>query len=108
LDVDDIALFVYGEFGFDRVEIDGAFGFTVLTDQMRQLQELFSGREQDASGKISKVIAIYNDLNIRKRTEELANEYISAAFSFLQKVNVDELRKKELTSLASSLIGRNR
>jgi geranylgeranyl diphosphate synthase, type II len=77
-------------------------------DQIRKLQELFSDREQDTSEKILKVIAIFNDLNIRKKTEELANEYFSAGFNFLQKVNVDESRKKELTNLASSLIGRDR
>lgn len=77
-------------------------------DQMRQLQELYSGKELDPSRKISEVIAIYDDLNIRKRSEELANEYISKAFSYLYKGSIDAVRKKELISLTSSLIGRDR
>jgi geranylgeranyl diphosphate synthase, type II len=77
-------------------------------EQMRQLQELFSGKENDPAKKISEVMAIYDDLNIRKRTEELANEYITMAFSYLYKIKIDNLRKKELISLTSSLIGRDR
>jgi geranylgeranyl diphosphate synthase type II len=77
-------------------------------EQMRQLQELFSGKEMKTTEKVARVMAIYDDLNIRKRTEDLANEYISMAFNYLYKINIDDPRKKELISLTSSLIGRNR
>ena len=75
-------------------------------EQMRQLQDIFSRTDTDPEEKIRRVVAIYDDLNIRKSTEELADDYIGKAFSYLHKINVDEARKKELTKLASSLIGR--
>jgi geranylgeranyl pyrophosphate synthase len=38
--------------------------------------------------------------------ENLAKDYIEKAFSLLEKVEVAKERKKELTLVASSLIGR--
>jgi len=72
--------------------------------QLKQLQKLFTVK--DAEEKISKITEIYNQLNIRDITEILAHDYINMAFGFLQKVRVDETRKKEMTNLAISLIGR--
>ncbi len=43
----------------------------------------------------------------RNITEMQAYDYINKAFGFLQKVAVDEERKKEMTDLATSLIGRD-
>ena len=73
----------------------------------KQLQILFSGQEMDPEPKIRKVMELYDQLNIRGESESLANDYIDKAFQCLQKVNVDDKRKKELTDLASSLIGRS-
>lgn len=75
-------------------------------DQLKQLQKQFSLTDTDPETKINKVIAIYEQLNIKDITEILAYDYINKAFGFLQKVNVDETRKKEITNLAISLIGR--
>jgi geranylgeranyl diphosphate synthase type II len=75
--------------------------------QEKQLHELFSGKEQDAETKIRKVTELYEQLNVRDITETLAYDYINKAFGFLQKVTVDEARKKEMTNLAISLIGRD-
>lgn len=76
--------------------------------QLEMLKKLFTAKENDPEDKITKVVGIYNQLNIREITSELANNYIIKAFSFLQKVNVDDKRKKELTLSASSLIERER
>jgi geranylgeranyl diphosphate synthase type II len=76
-------------------------------EQFKQLQEQFSMKDSDTEAKISKVISLYEQLNIKEITETLANEYISKALVLIQKVNVDETRKNELKNLASSLIGRN-
>ncbi|MGD0340577.1 MAG: polyprenyl synthetase family protein [Bacteroidales bacterium] len=75
--------------------------------QLKHLQELFSESETDPETKVRKVIELYEQLNIREITETLAYDYINKAFDFLQKVSVDELRKKEMTNLAISLIGRD-
>jgi geranylgeranyl diphosphate synthase type II len=73
----------------------------------KQLQILFSGNETEPDVKIRKVTELYDQLNIRGVSESLANDYIDKAFQFLLKVNVDDKRKKELTNLAGSLIGRS-
>lgn len=75
--------------------------------RLKLLKKLFSGKDEDPDEKIGKVMEIYEHLNIRRITEELANDYFTRAFGFLDKVNVDGKRKKELTLSASSLIGRD-
>jgi len=77
-------------------------------DSKKQLQSLYNNKDLDPEIKIKQVISIYDELNIREVTETLANDFFDKAFSLLQKVGVDDNRKKELTDLASSLIGRNR
>lgn len=76
--------------------------------QIKQLKKLFSEQEYDPDEKISLVMGIYDQLNIKQITEKLANDYISTAFGFLEKVSIDSTRKIELTTAASSLIGRER
>jgi geranylgeranyl diphosphate synthase type II len=76
-------------------------------EQMRQLQELFSpDREYNPETKVNAVKVIYEELYIREKTEALANDYISKAFELIDKVSVDDKRKKELICLTNSLIGR--
>jgi len=76
--------------------------------QLKELQELFSVKEHDPEFKIERVIGLYNELYIKEETENLANEYINNAFLLLRRVSIDNSRKKELTNIASSLIGRDR
>lgn len=75
--------------------------------QGKQLHDLFSEKENDPDVKIKKVTELYDELNLRETTETIAYDYINKAFGFLQKVSVDEKRKKEMTNLAISLIGRD-
>jgi geranylgeranyl diphosphate synthase, type II len=77
------------------------------SSQMRQLQTLFSDTDCDPEKKVRKVISIYEKLNVKEETETTAYDYINKAFGFLQRVSVDEARKKEMTNLAISLIGRD-
>ncbi|MBN2633288.1 MAG: polyprenyl synthetase family protein [Bacteroidales bacterium] len=79
---------------------------TASKAQIKILQSLQNDKDIEASEKISKTIEIYDQLNIRDTTEILAYDYINKAFGYLNKVNVDETRKKEMTNLAISLIGR--
>jgi geranylgeranyl diphosphate synthase type II len=75
-------------------------------NQFRRLQDLFSDKESDPVVKVRTVMEIYDKLNIKSLTENLAGEYIEKAFSMLEKVDVPRERKKELTLIAGSLIGR--
>lgn len=76
-------------------------------EQLRHLQELYSPeKEYDPEVKVTSVKNIYENLYIREKTETLANDYISNAFALLDKVSVDNTRKKELVKLTCSLIGR--
>lgn len=76
--------------------------------RLKELQLLFSeGGTIDSGEKVSKVIAIYDSLNLKELTETLAYEYINKAFGYMNRVSADENRKKEMTDLAISLIGRN-
>lgn len=76
--------------------------------QQKQLQDLYSEEKIDPDIKVKEVIAIYDHLKVKEEAESLANEYIDNAFRYIQKISGEGLRKKELTSLASSLIGRER
>jgi geranylgeranyl diphosphate synthase, type II len=75
--------------------------------QRQHLQELLKSEDIDPETKVKEVISLYDELNIRDITEIQAHDYINKAFGFLQKVAVDEERKKEMTNLAISLIGRD-
>lgn len=77
-------------------------------DQMKHLQAWYSDKNSDPAIKVKEVVAIYDKLNVREETETIAYDYINKAFGFLQKVSVEEVRKKEMTNLAISLIGRDR
>jgi geranylgeranyl diphosphate synthase, type II len=77
-------------------------------NQIDRLQKQIALKEFDPELKVKKVIDIYDQLNIRAITENLANEYINTAFVLLEKIGALKERKKELTLLASSLIGRDK
>ncbi|MBG0860838.1 MAG: polyprenyl synthetase family protein [Bacteroidales bacterium] len=76
--------------------------------KLRELQNLFSDKESDPDTKVRAVMDIYDQLNIKAVTENLAAQYINLAFSVLDKVNVDQKRKCELVYIANSLIGREK
>jgi geranylgeranyl diphosphate synthase, type II len=77
-------------------------------DQLKQLQELFAMKEFDPEIKVKKVMDLYDQLNIKFATENLVNEYINTSFILLEKIGVDKERKKEMTLLINSLIGRSK
>jgi geranylgeranyl diphosphate synthase, type II len=77
-------------------------------NQLKKLQELFSNRDIDTAKKVSEVIDLYDTLQIRTITENLASEHIDVAFSQLDRVNVKKERKEELEQITISLIGRDK
>jgi geranylgeranyl diphosphate synthase type II len=76
--------------------------------QLKQLQEQLSIKDPEPEEKVKKVVSLFDQLNIKEITETLANDFIDRAFSLLRKVSIDDIRKKELENIASSLIGRDR
>ena len=75
---------------------------------MKQLQEQLALKEFDPETKVKKVIDLYNQLNIKTVTENLAYDYINSALILLDKIGVVRERKKELIKVTSSLIGRDK
>jgi geranylgeranyl diphosphate synthase type II len=80
---------------------------TASVEQAKQLHELFSNKEIDPDVKVQKVTGIYEELNIKNISEVLANDFISSAFSLLDKISAKNERKSELVNIANSLIGRD-
>jgi geranylgeranyl diphosphate synthase, type II len=76
-------------------------------DQAKQLHEQFALKEFDPEIKVNKVIDLYDQLNIKNISENLANDYINTSFSLLGKVSATNERKIELVNIANSLIGRD-
>jgi geranylgeranyl diphosphate synthase type II len=97
--------------GGDIIENKKTFLFvkafeTANPAQQKQLRELLCSKELEPQEKVTRVVDLYNELNLKNITENIANSYIDTAFQLLEKVNVDAKRKKEMTNLAGTLIGR--
>ena len=75
--------------------------------QAKLLHEQLGLVEFDPETKVKKVVEIYDSLNIKSISENLANDYINIAFNLLNEVNAKKERKEELVNLANSLIGRD-
>ncbi|MDR1090004.1 MAG: polyprenyl synthetase family protein [Prevotella sp.] len=71
-----------------------------------ELMEWINKTNYSEESKIKAVTAIYDKLNLKQKSEELINRYYKEAISCLDKVNVDRNKKKELYSLAESLMSR--
>ena len=56
--------------------------------------------------KIEAVTKIYDKLDLKKKSEELINDYYKKAIASLDKVNIDKQRKTELYKLAEDLMSR--
>ena len=76
-------------------------------EQAKQLHEQFALKEFDPEIKVKKVVDLYDQLNIKNISENLANNYINTAFSLLDNIGVINERKTELADIANSLIGRD-
>jgi geranylgeranyl diphosphate synthase type II len=76
--------------------------------KLRELQRLIQTTGLEPEQKINSVMEIYDSLNIRSVTETMAGEFIARSYDHLEKVSVDNERKKELQQFAASLSGRTR
>jgi geranylgeranyl diphosphate synthase type II len=75
---------------------------------LKKLQEQISAKEFIPEIKIQTVREIFDQLQIKSITENLANEYIELSLGKLEKVGADKERKNELYQMATSMIGRNK
>lgn len=73
-----------------------------------ELTELFSGIPADGSGKIKRVTAIYNNLNIREITGQLIASYFDKAIEAIGSLPADEDRKQQLLTFIVYLMNRDR
>lgn len=76
-------------------------------DQKKKLQEEYLADNSDPGSKIRTVTDIYDQLNIRKITLSLVNDYFNTALIFLDKVGVPQERKEEMIQVTASLVGRD-
>lgn len=77
-------------------------------EQQKRLLELFSKKSIDTEVKVKCVVGIYNELNVKKITESIADDHINLAISTLERAGVAKERKKELLQLAETLAGREK
>jgi geranylgeranyl diphosphate synthase, type II len=77
-------------------------------NQLKKLHDLYSHHDIDPEIKVNEVIDLYDQLNIRTLTENLANEHINTAFGQLEGISVKQERKDEITQITLSLIGRDK
>jgi geranylgeranyl diphosphate synthase type II len=75
-------------------------------EQAKILHEQFSLKEFNPEEKVKKVVGLYEQMDIKSISENLANVYINTAFSLLEKLRATKERKTELINIANSLIGR--
>lgn len=77
-------------------------------EQLKTLNEQMQTRDFDPEEKVSKVKAIYDELNVKSIVEEMASRYITLAYSSLEEVGVEEQRKEEMKKLADYLLKRTK
>jgi geranylgeranyl diphosphate synthase, type II len=76
--------------------------------QLKKLKDQLKLKDPDPGQKIKTVMEIYDDLNIKSITEDLASDFISKSLDHLWNTEPDRERKNGLCQFASSLVGRKK
>ena len=76
-------------------------------EQRSTLMSWISKTEFDPKDKIESVTQIYNQIDIKSICIAKIEELFAKALSSLDKVNVNEERKRNLTEIANNIMGRN-
>ncbi|RLD86788.1 MAG: polyprenyl synthetase family protein [Bacteroidetes bacterium] len=71
-----------------------------------QLIELYTKPQQDDGQKIQKAKGIFSDLGVDKDTTLLIDKYFNDSMHFLNKVNINQEKKKELRMVAERMVNR--
>jgi len=74
---------------------------------LKELNELYASTTVTNEEKVSRVIAIFDELGIKEVTETIAYQYINNSFSILNALPVKDEKKEEIRNLSFSLIGRD-
>lgn len=77
-------------------------------EQRQVLEKYFSSTDFDFEQKLKDVKNIYEQLQVKERTEQKIAEYVDAAVAALRSVSVMEEKKSEMYRLANSLVIRNK
>ena len=72
-------------------------------EQRARLIELIKDNKISDELKIKSVTELYNELNVRQLAEETSDKYFNLAIEALNRVSLDEARKKELAEYAAKL-----
>lgn len=75
-------------------------------EQQEELIALFSSRDIDFEEKLSRIMAIYDDLQIKEKTEAMSDRYIKSALENLDAVNQPADKKNNLIEMARQLCKR--
>ena len=75
--------------------------------QRKELRSLFSNNEIDNASKIGQTMSIYNDLNIRQKSEKLRDTYHRAAFVSMERINVADDAKRPMIDFVDQLLQRS-
>lgn len=75
-------------------------------EQQEELIALFSSRDIDFEEKLSRIMAIYDDLQIKEKTETISDRYIKSALENLDAVNQPADKKNNLIEMARQLCKR--
>jgi geranylgeranyl diphosphate synthase, type II len=77
-------------------------------EQRKKLQEIYSSESSDPENRIKMATEVFDQLNIKYISENLAGDYLKSAISYLEKAGVPQERKEELMLITGSLVGRDR
>lgn len=75
--------------------------------QQIELKELFSIQEEDNGNKVERVLSIFNDLNIKTKTQSLMDFYYDKAMKTLEDLDLSQEKKGVLVKLAEGLMNRD-
>jgi len=79
------------------------------TDSQRQiLKQQFASTETKENEKFAIVKGLFDDLDIKTKTENLIQEYIEKAYSSLDKITVASEKKEQLIEMTAYLCKRNK
>lgn len=75
--------------------------------QQKELKELFSIQEENNGNKVERVLSIFNDLNIKTKTQSLMDFYYDKAMKTLEDLDLSQEKKSVLVKLAEGLMNRD-
>lgn len=74
--------------------------------QQKELKELFRIQEENNGNKVERVLSIFNDLNIKTKTQSLMDFYYDKAMKTLEDLDLSQEKKGVLVKLAEGLMNR--